>query len=268
LRDRQLDLFATTGITPEDELKATVARPAPAPAELADDALVAAIPGAGMAQALALAAEAGRRRLVAAVPALEQLCRRFAGFGLDRTVPEQVAALRALGRIGGADAAQAVARLITKKVVQGPTTNVAVEVAAQLQAALPAATMLALLQHADPVVRADACRCTGPWPAVLPVLLRLANDRDSKVSVAALCALGRLGRPEARVALAHVLRRAPSPEVIDAIAGIADEDCAIILGRIVRTQPALAAAALDALELIDHPRARQVVAAITAARRN
>ena len=39
----------------------------------------------------ALALEAGRRGLVTAVPALEELCRRFAGFGLERAVPERVA---------------------------------------------------------------------------------------------------------------------------------------------------------------------------------
>jgi hypothetical protein len=55
-------------------------------------------------------------------------------------------------------------------------------------------------------------------------------------------------------------------EVIDAIPAIADEDCVILLGRIVRTQPALAGAALDALETVDHPRARQIVATIIAGR--
>ena len=54
---------------------------------------------------MALAAEAGRRRLAAAVPSLETLCRRFSGFGIDRMVPEQAAALQALAAIGGREAA-------------------------------------------------------------------------------------------------------------------------------------------------------------------
>jgi hypothetical protein len=219
-----------------------------------------------MADALVLAAEVGRRRLATAVPALEQLCRRFAGFGLDRVVPEQVAALQALSLIGGPESAQTVARLIVKDVVQGPTKKVAVGIAVHLKSALPAETVLALLQHADPDVRAGACRCTGPWPAVVPVLFSLTGDSNGEVSVAAFCALGRIGRREAKTTLARLLRNAPSVEVIDAIPRIADEDCVILLGRIVRTQPALADAALDALEMIDHPRARQLVAAITAER--
>ena len=266
LRDRQLDLFSGTGIPPEGHTQPTVAQQELVPADLADDALVAAIPWANRADALALAAEVGRRRLVTAVPALEQLCRRFAGFGLDRAVPEQVAALQALSLIGGLEAAQTVARLVAKDVVQGPTKKVAVSAAAHLKSALPAETVLALLQHADPDVRADACRCTGPWSAVVPVLLGLTDDSNDQVSVSAFCALGRIGRREAKAALARLLRYAPSVEVIDAIPRIADEDCVILLGRIVRTRPALADAALDALEMIDRPRARQLVAAFTAER--
>jgi hypothetical protein len=150
--------------------------------------------------------------------------------------------------------------------VQGPTRKIAVGVAAQLRSALPAETVLSLLHHADPDVRADACRCTGAWPAAISVLLDLSADTDSSVRVAAFCALRRLGRREARPALAGLLRAAPTLQIIEAVARIADEDCAIVLGRIVRTQPALAEAARDALEIIDHPRARQVVAALEAER--
>jgi hypothetical protein len=83
-----------------------------------------------------LAAEAGRRRLAAAVPSLETLCRRFSGFGIDRMVPEQAAALEALSAIGGREAARAVSRLIVRAVVQGPTLNLAVSTAARIGSAL------------------------------------------------------------------------------------------------------------------------------------
>lgn len=264
--EMQLDLFAATGVPPKSHPQPEVGQPELVAADLDDDALVAAIPQADLADAAALAAEAGRRRLVAAVAALEQLCLRFAGFGLERAVPEQVAALDALALIDGPESAQTVARLIARSIVQGPTRKIAVRIAAQLKSALPAETVLALLQHADPDVRADACRCTGAWPAAIPVLLDLTADSDSSVRVAAFCALGRLGRREARPALAGLLRDAPSPEIIEAIPRIADEDCVIVLGRIVRTQPALSDAARDALEMIDHPRAQQVVAALTTER--
>jgi hypothetical protein len=252
--EEQLDLFSGTGMPPEHFPRPDSRPHGLVAADLDDGALIAAIPGAGLADAPALAAEAGRRRLVAAVSALEQLCLRFVGFGLERTLPEQAAALQALALIGGSESARTVARLIAKDVVQGPTRKVAVNVAAQLKSALPVETILALLHDADPKVRADACRCTGSWPAVLRVLLDLARDSDGDVRVAA------------RQTLVRLLRDAPSVEIIDAIPAIADEDCIILLGRLVRTRPILAAAALDALEMIDHPRAQQVIAAITAGR--
>ena len=264
--ERQLDLFSASGIPPKGQSEPDHGRQEPAPADLDDDALIAAIPFAGLAAAPALVAKAGRRRLHAAVPALEQLCLRFAGFGLERAVPEQVAALDALDLIGGPQAAQTVARLIARDVVQGPTRKIAVAVAARLKSPMPAETVLALLQHADPEMRADACRCTGPWPAARPFLLDLAQDSDTNVAVAACCALGRMGWRDARPALLRLLRDAPSVEVIDAIPAIADEDCIVLLGRLIRTQPGLADPALDALEMIDHPRARQIVAAMTAGR--
>lgn len=266
MRERQLDLFAASGIPPEGRPQPGARPQELVAADLDDAALVAAIPWAGLAAAPALAAEAGRRRLTIAVPALEQLCRRFAGFGLERAVPEQIAALQALACIGGSEAAQAVARLIAKGIVQGPTRKVAVNVAGRLRAALPVETALALLRDGDPAVRADACRCAGPWPAHLEVLRELADDGDGDVRIAAACALGRLGRREARPALARLLRDAPSAEVVEAIPAIADEDCIILLGRIGRSRPALADAARDALEMIDHPRARQIVDALTGGR--
>src|SRR6202030_2720518 len=84
-----------------------------------DDELVAALPHATITDSLALAAEAGRRRMTAAIPALEALCGRFSGFGADRIVPEQAAAIDALARIAGADAAGALARLICRRGVPG-----------------------------------------------------------------------------------------------------------------------------------------------------
>lgn len=266
--EHQLDLFAVAGMAPNRTSSDGSRRKLePAPVELDDDALVAAIPRAGLAEAPALAAEAGRRRLVAAVPVLEELCRRFAGFGLERAIPEQIAALETFALIGGSEAAHTVGRLIARDVFQGPTRKLAVDVAARLRCALPVETVLAFLRDADPKVRADACRCAGPRSAVLRVLLDLVHDGDGNVRVAAACALGRMGRREARSALIRLLRDSPSAEVIDAIPAVADEDCVILLGRIVRTQPTLADAAREALEMIDHPRARQIIAALAGERR-
>jgi hypothetical protein len=105
--EQQLDLFSAAGIPVERPLPQDLGL-RPAVTNLDDEALIAAIPTASLGDCAALAAEAARRRLAPAIPALEALCRRFTGFGIDRVVPEQSDALRALAVIGSRDAAQAV----------------------------------------------------------------------------------------------------------------------------------------------------------------
>jgi hypothetical protein len=89
---RQLDLFSAAGLPAADETAAQVEPCRVAPSDLDDSALVVALPEAQVVDCHALCAEAGRRRLTAAIPALEALCRRFKGFGLEHAVPEQIAA--------------------------------------------------------------------------------------------------------------------------------------------------------------------------------
>ena len=52
--------------------------------------------------------------------------------------------------------------------------------------------------------------------------------------------------------------------IIEAAVSVADEECVVLLGRIARTAPAFADAALEALESIDHPRAAAIAAAARA----
>lgn len=258
----QLDLFryvpAPAEPPPSDEL----ARSALAPDTMEDDELLAALPHATITDSHALAAEAGRRRMTAAVPVLEALGRRFAGFGADRVVPEQAAAIDALAQIAGADAAGALARLIARRTVQGPCLQRAVAAAACLGAKLPAAMVLELLRHDDPQIRADACRFAQASPVVVAQLRDLLDDLQRPVRMAAACTLGLMGRNEVRPLLARYLREEPSAQLIDAVAPVADEECIILLGRIGRTMPALSAVALDALNSIDHPRASRIAAEI------
>jgi hypothetical protein len=209
-----------------------------------------------------LAAEAGRRRLAAAVPGLEALCRRFSGFGIDHMVPEQAAALRALAAIGGRDAAQAASLLILRGAAQGPALRLAVAVAAQLHAILPVDVLRSLLRHADPDIRANACRCACRQPDLIAVMIDLLDDLNQAVARSAACALGQMGRIEGRPMLANLLREEPSEEVMDAVSSVADEECIVLLGRIARSIPALSDAALDTLESIDHHRASAIAAAI------
>jgi HEAT repeat protein len=250
---QQLDLFTADCISVDAEMS-RAALPIN-PAALSDAALIAALPGAGLATASGLAAEAGRRRLAGAVPALEGLCRRLTGFGADRLIPEQAAALEALAKIGDRAARQAVARLIAHHTVQGPTLVLALSAAAGLRSLIPPSHLGKLLKNADAAVRAGACRCARSAGSYLALLIELLDDLHREVAIAAAIALGRLGRVEARPLLLDLLRRQPSVEVVAALAPIADEEVAVTLGRVARAMPDLAQPVLDALDEVGDCRA-------------
>src|ERR1700724_2424236 len=259
--DQQLDLFSSAGIQAE--------RPPPQSMEhrltataLDDQALIAALPESNLADSITLATEAGRRRLAAAIPSFETLCRRFSGFGIDRMVPEQASALQALAVISGREAAQAVSRLIVRGVVRGPALNLAVSTAARIGSTLPADVLQSLLRHPDPGIRASVCGCARRRPELISMMIDLLEDLNQGVARSAAYALGQIGRIEARPMLAKVVRDEPSEEVIDAVSSIADEECMVQLGRIAGTEPALSDAALNALEGIDQPRANAIATAI------
>ena len=258
----QLDLFRHVPAPAEPPPSGEATRSVIGPDRIEDEQLLAVLPRAGLANSLTLAAEAGRRHLTAAIPALEALCRRFAGFGADRIVPEQAAAIDALAQIAGAVAAQALVRLIARRTVQGPCLQRAVTAAACLGAKLPAATVLELLRNDYPQIRADACRFAEPSPDMVAQLRDLLDDLQRPVRMAAACALGHMGRNEVRPLLTRYLREEPSAQLIDAVAPVADEECIVLLGRIARTMPDLSVAALDALDAIDHPRALRIAAEI------
>ncbi len=269
MAERQLDLFSSGG-TRHEARTAEVAAPTPTlvPADLDDATLVAAIPLARLKEAPALAAEAGQRRLQSAVPALLALCRRFTGFGADGPVPEQIAALDAIAAIGGAATTQATGTLLVERVVLGPNRERAVSVAARLGTRLPTSLLLELMADQAPTVREATCGCVRQQLALVPRLLELAHDEAAEVRTAAACALGRMGRRDVLPTLTRLLREAPTIMVIDAVAAIADEDCVILLARLARSRDDLAEAALDALAVIDHPRARQLLARLEAERGN
>ena len=260
MSDGQLDLFSGSGFPPARPVQAAAIPAGISPADLDDAALLAAIPTSGRAEGPPLAAEAGRRRLGAAIRVLEDYCRRFAGFGVQHALPEQVAALEALAAIGGQEAARSVARIIGRGWVQGPTLATAVAAAARLRWQLPMDIVAVLLRHADPAIRGDACRLARLGPEVTAILVDLLGDLNRDVCVAAACALGRMGRPEATPLLKHALRQAPSLRVIEAVAPVADEECVVLLGRLARgAQEDLAAAACDALEAVAHPIAARLL---------
>ena len=261
MSERQLDFFSDIDVGVEQGLSQGVGH-ALVLAEIDDERLIAAIPESSLADSTGLATEAGRRRLAAAVPALATLCRRFAGFGARRMVSEQVAAIEGLAMIGGRDAAHAVSEMIERAVVQGSTLQIAVSAAARLGSTLSPDALRQLLRHAEPGIRADACRCARPLPELILILVDLLVDLDRRVATSAASALGRMGRIEARPILKSLLRDHPSDEAIDAVSSIADEECAVLLGRIARSGSVLADAAFISLENTDHARAVAIAAAI------
>jgi hypothetical protein len=75
----------------------------------------------------------------------------------SNTSPGKAVALDALASIGGHDAQVVISGLLDGRVVQGPTLKVAVRFAGARRCQLSAVTVLPLLPHADPEVRAIAC---------------------------------------------------------------------------------------------------------------
>jgi HEAT repeat protein len=197
------------------------------------------------------------------VPAFEALCRRFSGFGLTHTVPEQVAAVKALAALGGREASAALVRILCDDVMQGPGLGEAVHAAAALGAQLPVERGMVLLRHAEPAVRAQACRCVPLHPSVVAILVDLLGDLHPTVATAAACALGHFGHREARPILGQLLREEPTAGVIVAVVAIADADLVVQLGRIARTRPDLTVAVKAALEEIDNPLAGAVLATLS-----
>lgn len=168
-----------------------------------------------------------------------------------------------MGALRGREAAAVLVRILLDGVVQGPGLVHAVSAAATAGARLPAERAVMLLRHAEPAIRAQACRCAPPHPSAVAMLVELLGDLHPMVAGGAACALGELGCSEGRPLLAQLLREAPTATVIAAVVAIADTDVIVELGRIARTRPDLAPAAKTALEDIDNPRASAVLAPLS-----
>jgi hypothetical protein len=262
IAEHQFDLFADA--VPQRRLPASSAvetRPVDVTI-LSDDDLLERLRQTGVSEYRCLVHEVTRRKLSSAIPALEALILRHAGFGKDRVIPEQAAAIEALVAVGGRAAAEVVGRLLARRAIEGPGLELALDAAARLRTHLREDIVIGFLRHDNPVIRAAAARCAPIWPKLAPILSELIDDLHREVSIAAACALGRMGRSVARPVLLRALREAPSEDVIDAAAGIGDEEFIVLLGRIAVAHQELAQSVLDALDAIDHPRAKRVAAGI------
>ena len=131
----------------------------------------------------------------------------------------------------------------------------ATTVASQLGVIFPTDIALAFLRDSNPGVRALACACVRAGHEVVARLIALLDDPDGEVSTAAACALGRMGRVEARNHLKRYLTERPSARVVEAVAGVADDEAIVLLARVGRGRPDLALSIISALEEIDTVRA-------------
>ena len=257
----QLDLFGERGGVEPRHSPRTAASSAPAPATmdaLSDDDLLELIPNAGPSNVEAVCSEVVSRSLRAAVPALEALWRRFSGFGIEKPLPEQLAVVDTLARLGGAEARSALRRIVLWKGLAASLLPAALRAAVSSGLALPALFVCPLLDHEDAAVRGAAFALAASANVPVDRLHACLFARSAADRRAAAIALGLRGDSRARQPLFDELERSPSPEIIEAVAAAWDDDAIVRLGRCARRHPRLASAVLDALREIGSPRAEVV----------
>ena len=256
----QPDLFAERGLTDARGLELPPVPDTPlVPADLADEALIALLPQASMLTAEGLCSEAASRGLVEAVPALEQVWRRFAGFGIGTPLVEQHAVLNALARLDCAAARTALRGIVLSKGLPASLLPAALGAAAEAALSLPAGFVGPLLEHEDASVRAGAFALARRAGVPVELLRDGLGDPSAAVRRLAAIAMGNAGDAGATAPLAAELARNPSAAAIEALASIGDEDAIVHLGRCAERHPALAGTVIDALQDMDSPRADRLV---------
>ncbi len=255
----QLDLFAERGTVAPRHVPEPEASSVATPVEmLTDDELLDRVANAGPSNVEALCSQLVSRSLQAGAPALEALWRRFAGFGIEKPLREQLAVLDTLARLGGTDARSALWRIVLSRALPASLLPSALQAAVDARLALPAGFVSALLDHGDAAVRGAAFALAARTDVAADRLRAGLFDRSAGHRLLAAIALGLRGDVSARQPLCDALARSPSPEIIEAITAVWDDDAIVHLGRCARRHPRLAGAVLDALREIGSPRAQTV----------
>lgn len=200
------------------------------------------------------------RSLADAVPLLESLWRRFAGFGITKPFREQVCALRTLAGLDHGSARAALKDIILSEGLPASLHGVAVQAAAAARLTVPSEFLQPSLEHSDPDVRAAAFRLSHQAGLPADLLRAGLGDPSAAVRREAAIALGLLGLADARTFLLDELERQPSDTLIMALAAIGDEDAIVHLGRCAAAHPAHADLVADLLEEMDDPKALTVAA--------
>jgi len=223
-----------------------------------DDDLLEAIPMAGLSNIDALCSEVVGRSLLAAVPALETLWRRFTGFGPNKPFRQQLAVIDTLARLDGARSHAALRRIVLSGSLPGSLLPAALQAAVRARLALPAVFIEPLLHHEESTVRRAAFSLAVRSAVSIDRLREGLQDPTDRVRRLAGIALGLRGDTEARQTLLRELSRSPSPEIIEAITAVWDDDVIVHLGRCAHRSPHLAGAVLEALHDISSGKALTV----------
>ena len=258
--DAQPDLFAEGYrvpappigrlIVPADGLESAM--------KLGDEMLIATLRRSSPSMVEPLCSEVVSRCLEEAVPALEELWRRFVGFGIDVPLREQRAVLRTLARLDRASARAALKKIVLWKGLPASQLPLTLRAAVDAGLVLPAAFLGPLLGHGDAAVREPAF-ALGLKAGVSDFLLRGGlTDPSVPVRRAAAIALGNRGAADAREVLIAELGADPSRALIEALAAIGGDGAIVYLGRCAERHPTLSGAVVDALRDMESARAERL----------
>ncbi len=261
----QPDLFDAPGEGLCNQFPSTPPLPVTSLETCTDEELLEAIPLATVSHVDALCAEVVARSLMAAVPALEALWKRFIGFGPNRPYRQQEAVIGTLARLDGAPSHAALRRIVLSMTLPGSLLPLALQAAVEAQLALPARFVDPLLAHDETTVRRAAFSLALRSGVAVDLLRVGLRDPADGISRLAAIALGIRGDSEARPTLLRELARSPSSEIIEAVTAVWDDDVIVHLGRCAHRHPHLGRAVHDALHDIATPRALTVAGAIQVA---
>ncbi len=254
----QPDLFDGRG---RDDVSRRPSEPArtiiPQVDTLDDETLIALLEDVGPTDVRTVCSEIAVRSFGGAVPALEALWRRFAGFGIEKPLAEQIAVLETLTQLDSSEARATLRRILLRN-LPASTFPVALQAAARAGLALPTWFVAPLLDHADATVRGCAFALADRARVPAERLRMGLFDRTPEIRRTAAIMLAHRGHAEARKTLLEELQRSPEKALIHALAAIPDEDTIVHLGRCVAGNPALVGTVIDVLRDMECPRAARL----------
>ena len=224
---------------------------------LDDETLIALLGEVGPSEVRGVCSEIAGRSPQRAVPALDALWRRFAGFGIAKPLAEQIAVLETLAQLDSLEARATLRRILLRN-LPASTFPVALQAAARAGLALPTWFVAPLLDHADTAVRCCAFALADRAGVPAERLRMGLFDRTAEIRRTAAIVLGHRGHAEARKTLLEELQRSPEKALIHALAAIPDEDTIVHLGRCVAGNPALVGTVIDVLRDMECPRAARL----------